>query len=389
MLPPEKPRPAPKPKAAPPAAKSPSYWSRIAGALGLEVPQPAEPIVDERQAHRSQEPKHRRVEEPQAPPPERDFEPAARAPEPPPRGFEPRTSADVPVRSPLDEMFGSGPTSVDTFGKGVNEPRGREAAAASQREVGDSGSVLDYDVSAGSDLHLDKTDDREYRPRGEDEGPGDGRRRRRRRGRGRRGRGAGREELAPRRDEGVEPTGEEADLDYEREAPLSSAAGAPMDDDLTDELPQRAERLPRDEEGELFPPRREERDVVDEREGGRRRRRGRGRGHRDREDREGPEAERGAPFGPQREEPFGQRRDEPMTGERLSREDEDLDEHEPLGELDEGDEEQGGGLPTHKKIPTWEDALAILIEANMANHAANPDRDRGRGRGNGRGRGRR
>jgi hypothetical protein len=80
--------------------------------------------------------------------------------------------------------------------------------------------------------------------------------------------------------------------------------------------------------------------------------------------------------------------DESLVSERLSREQEDFDDQEPLGGLEEEDEEQGPGVPTHKKIPTWEDALAILIEANMANHAANPDRDRGRGRGYGRGRGR-
>src|SRR5207248_2550900 len=46
MLRPKK-TPAPaKPKSGPPAAKSPSYWSRIAGALGLEVPPPSEPQVE-------------------------------------------------------------------------------------------------------------------------------------------------------------------------------------------------------------------------------------------------------------------------------------------------------------------------------------------------------
>src|SRR5688572_10369498 len=43
---PERAKATPKPKVGPPAAKSPSYWSRIAGALGLEVtpePEPAPP----------------------------------------------------------------------------------------------------------------------------------------------------------------------------------------------------------------------------------------------------------------------------------------------------------------------------------------------------------
>jgi hypothetical protein len=52
---------------------------------------------------------------------------------------------------------------------------------------------------------------------------------------------------------------------------------------------------------------------------------------------------------------------------------------------DEHDDEQGGNVPTHKKIPTWEEAVNILIDANMATRT-NSDRDRDRGRGRGRGR---
>src|SRR5262245_57698370 len=47
MLPPAKPKAAPKPKPAPKPAKSPSYWSRIAGALGLEVAAEPEPSTAE------------------------------------------------------------------------------------------------------------------------------------------------------------------------------------------------------------------------------------------------------------------------------------------------------------------------------------------------------
>jgi hypothetical protein len=54
------------------------------------------------------------------------------------------------------------------------------------------------------------------------------------------------------------------------------------------------------------------------------------------------------------------------------------------GELDAA-EESHGGVPTHKKIPTWDEAVGILIDANMAARANSPDRDRGRGRGRGRG----
>jgi hypothetical protein len=52
-------------------------------------------------------------------------------------------------------------------------------------------------------------------------------------------------------------------------------------------------------------------------------------------------------------------------------------------ELDEDSlEDREGGHPVHKKIPTWEDAVGLLIEANMASRASSPDRSRGRrGRG--------
>ena len=46
-----------------------------------------------------------------------------------------------------------------------------------------------------------------------------------------------------------------------------------------------------------------------------------------------------------------------------------------------------GDLPTHKKIPTWDEAVGMLIEANMATRGNDRDRDRGYGRGRG-GRGR-
>src|SRR5437762_12979281 len=61
LLPPAKTKAAPKPKPAAPAAKSPSYWSRIAGALGLGVPAPA---VEEPKAQTTAEPKGPRTEEP-------------------------------------------------------------------------------------------------------------------------------------------------------------------------------------------------------------------------------------------------------------------------------------------------------------------------------------
>jgi hypothetical protein len=64
--------------------------------------------------------------------------------------------------------------------------------------------------------------------------------------------------------------------------------------------------------------------------------------------------------------------------------------HAEMDEHDEDDSEQTLGV-SHKKIPTWEEAVNVLIDANMSQRAANPDRPRGGGsggRGRGRGRGR-
>jgi hypothetical protein len=45
------------------------------------------------------------------------------------------------------------------------------------------------------------------------------------------------------------------------------------------------------------------------------------------------------------------------------------------------------GHTGHKKIPTWQDAVGILIDANMTSRANSPDRGGHRGRrGGGRGR---
>jgi hypothetical protein len=54
---------------------------------------------------------------------------------------------------------------------------------------------------------------------------------------------------------------------------------------------------------------------------------------------------------------------------------------------DEGDLEVEAGHTGHKKIPTWQDAVGILIDANMASRVNSPDRGhRGGRRGGGRGR---
>jgi hypothetical protein len=66
--------------------------------------------------------------------------------------------------------------------------------------------------------------------------------------------------------------------------------------------------------------------------------------------------------------------------------DDELDEDLQAAGMDD-DDSGDGGSPTHKRIPTWEEAVNMLIDANMASRANSPDRgDRGRGRGRGRGR---
>src|SRR5258705_7213658 len=67
LLRPEKPKVAPKPPPAKPAAKSPSYWSRIAGALGLDVPAAPETPAEEPLRVPVKESKDQRTEEPKPP----------------------------------------------------------------------------------------------------------------------------------------------------------------------------------------------------------------------------------------------------------------------------------------------------------------------------------
>jgi len=53
---------------------------------------------------------------------------------------------------------------------------------------------------------------------------------------------------------------------------------------------------------------------------------------------------------------------------------------------DEMDQDVEAGHTGHKKIPTWQDAVAILIDANMTARTNNPDRGQRGRRGGGRGR---
>jgi hypothetical protein len=145
------------------------------------------------------------------------------------------------------------------------------------------------------------------------------------------------------------------------------------------------------------------RPVERDEEGGQRRRRGRGRGGRSGEGRSSEG--RVEPRADQR----GERRDVRPPPSRplddVDLDDDDNDEllarppypaqsparlaagavHDDLDLDDEMEEDREGGHPVHKKIPTWQDAVGVLIDANMADRTTTPNRPQ-RGRG---GRGRR
>src|SRR5437016_1875927 len=89
LLPSQKAKAAPKPKAGPPAAKSPSYWSRIAGALGLDVGATATPPEPEApKIQRTEEPKAEAIEPPRHEPRRHAEQTPAREREMPARAFE-------------------------------------------------------------------------------------------------------------------------------------------------------------------------------------------------------------------------------------------------------------------------------------------------------------
>lgn len=257
----------------------------------------------------------------------------------------------------------------------------REPGMPRQREVDESGSVLDYEAPAGegsdvSDLSFGGRAER--RPVGDEEGDeaGGRRRRRRRRGRGKRGGGEAPAAGSPaRHEEDIEPAGEDVDFDFEREEDLGE------DSDIDSEVESRGRqgRSSRRSEGEdrpAFGARPRERDG--EREAGR------GGRTRRREERpaRGPSRQSGDYEGEPvpRQEHAGR----PMRNPAVSKvENEELDSDFDLG--DEHEDHEGGNVPTHKKIPTWDEAVSVLIDANMATRG-NSERDRDRGRGRGRGR---
>ena len=445
--PPRMAKPAPKPKAAPPAAKSPSYWSRIAGALGLETPAVPEPEptpppppapVAERPARGQESGGRGRESQPEraAPPPrklesmfgpkepdvdvfaldqgsergsvEPPRQPAHR--EPPPSRREPPPSRREPPPSRREPPAGRSEP------PGRREPPpGREAPPPVFSAEDDEGFVLDYEVEGDSDLNLgeepvapvsgtsDEDSERGVPPRGErrgdsasgprgdsvgdsEDGPREGGRRRRGRRRGR-GRGGRREDGPPPgasappprfqdQDDDLEEYGPPAEAEFEREPEFELDEGSDLD--LGPEMPPASRGKEADDR---LPPRRPQQRSEsaggprdDEREGRSRRGRrgGRGRG-RDRDRDRPPAGLRPADYG---------------AGPRNERLEDDLPLDEEAADIElagepEGDEGPASGHPTHKKIPTWEEAVGILVEANMAARADRPDRDRGRGGGGG------
>ena len=76
------------------------------------------------------------------------------------------------------------------------------------------------------------------------------------------------------------------------------------------------------------------------------------------------------PESPRRQEPFGaSSRDQH----------DDQDDHDEADEKDESDSSQ----PKHRKIPTWQEAITMVISANMEARSRSREGQRGRGRGRG------
>ena len=373
--PPRKAKPAAKPTGTP-ASRSPSYWSRIAGALGLEVPpEPEQPPPPVEESAPSPAPAPPAAATPPAPP--------ARPVSQPPRMFERRTreergrpesagvagprteEAPASPKTPSQEGFGRRgeaprrPTERPAERPATREPVSKEDLPRRRpAEAADLPPLEEEEIEAGEEIAL------EGEPAAAEEPPArEGRSRRRRRRRGRRGGEGVREEAGRpvhRRDEPVrsryeddiEPAGEEADLEEELEAERE-AVWEPEEEEATRE--DRAARA----EGE------EERAGDEERRRRRRRRRRRG-GER-------PAAGGRADQGEAR-----------ASWESASSEEAADAEEERAEAGGEEEDDQAVGVPAHKKIPTWEDAVRILIDANMAARAHQPDRGRDRGYGRGR-----
>jgi hypothetical protein len=205
------------------------------------------------------------------------------------------------------------------------------------------------------------------------------------RGEGQRG-GAGRREDYRRDENRIPPAPRAAGYEPVRERPADEPL--PLIDELEDIFTEDSDldaELPAARPAPA-PPEGRSRDERDER-GGRRRRRGR----RGRSDEERGEARSARPAGSRpaaTRPPVDELADDELDVDMIvgdyspsTRAAAGRDKHESEDDLDLDRE---GGHPVHKKIPTWDEAIGVLVDANMASRANHPDRPhRGRGRGRG------
>ena len=360
--PPPRPRAKPEPKpAAAPAAGKKGGWNSLLEAFGLATPQeaPAPPA--------------KATSEPELPPP------AAERPPPRPEREERRECQERPQRTQReerperkerkerDERDERSSHLLDEF-KPRYKPEEPPFPPSRRREVVDDVAMdIDLDADFAFEDKPQAAAEHDVEPAGEvieprptarrddeeeDERGGRRRRRRRRGGRHRDGEG--------------EATGGERTLDRQREpdAEEPPMRGEDIDLDLDAELPL-------DEPDEEVVSRREEaqaREEDDERSRRPRRRR-RGRGGRDRDRDEARPAAEGRP--PRR----------PERAERQPERARPRDEEDLVEPLDVGDEEDevAGEHAAHKKIPTWEETVGMLIDANIAARSSR-QADRGRPR---------
>lgn len=360
--------PAAKPAKPKPAAKPKDNWGSVLGMLGLRAPEP-EP-TPEPEAPVAEAP----APSPIAAKADDEWPPVAREPAPASEWEKPFL-ASQPLPKNLWELVGdaSPPPPSATVEESLIEE--------TYTEVGGNDLTLGEDVDDGWDAPRPSRSREDDRPRHDREEGSGGRRRRRRRRRSEPGVEAA--ENAPvAHDEDLDEPRYEA-RPFEEEEEIVADRG---EDDFEPSRPSE------DAEGEGRPRRR-------------RRRRGRGRGrsgdreaaapasepvardayddedveHEPDDDLELPRGGRSAP--PARSSaPRGSA--SPARGARMrSREDEEMDE-------DEDDDHHEIDVAEHRGIPTWNEAMAIVVGANMEARAKNPHGGSrgGRGRG-GRGRG--
>jgi hypothetical protein len=367
----------PPPVSAPPAEAKPSDWGALASKLGLEA---TEPPPQPRSAPREEE----------KPAAARDMEASFAGIEPLESDFEEVVEAEISEIDFIesDDSDLEGESADDDFDEFDPDSLSGEAARSAFEALFQAGSFSSLPTPRtpsrepdearrrgsrptprreesreddGSDDDVESTDEGGQSLEGEttSESSEEGRpRRRRRRGRGR-GRGRDRE-------------------DADRSAQAKDAAhadDADSDEGLADSLEDDAAEREPAVEGE------ESRDRPRRKRGRRRRRTG--------ETREGAgESDRPAAAN-------GRASARPAADD----DDDDDDDDEPLLQADdgeEGDDDESGGSPrraSHKNIPTWSDAIGVMVETNLQSRKNSPQRPTGGrersrgGRGRGRGRG--